>query len=210
MISSFQDQTSDASGFASERSRTCLDYEASGVPPAQGQSGPWVFLNGFFLTDFSERKEKQPNLKGMVYFVSWIFWPPKSYVCWVVLLSLPKKKPFKQTLSGVFFWHVLLNIIGMSLWYRCQKLCRKNHPLGMRKCNWNMVNLWHLTEAWWVHCYRNPGQGKKKNSASGWFFLDMKPYVSQFRHFRSLQKINSPRMTAMIVHESLWRMIMMD
>lgn len=108
MISSFQDQTSDASGFASERSRTCLDYEASGVPPAQGQSGPWVFLNGFFLTDFSERKEKQPNLKGMVYFVSWIFWPPKSYVCWVVLLSLPKKnlssRPFLECFFDMFYW----------------------------------------------------------------------------------------------------------
>ena len=172
MISSFQDQTSDASGFASERSRTCLDYEASGVPPAQGQSGPWVFLNGFFLTDFSERKEKQPNLKGMVYFVSWIFWPPKSYVCWVVLLSLPKKKPFNHTLSGAFFWHVLLNIIGMSLWYHCQKLCTKSLP-------WHEeMQLKHgqpVTPHWGMvgTLLQKPRPGKKKTqpvSASGRFF----------------------------------------
>lgn len=91
MISSFHYQTSDASGFASERSRTCLDYEASGVPGPRGNPGV-----GYFSTSFSwqifRRKEKQPDFKQNHMFVEWFFWayPKKPFQAdpfWSVFLT---------------------------------------------------------------------------------------------------------------------------
>ena len=123
-------------GIASQRSRTCLDHEASGVG-ARLRDNPTMGVGvGYFSTGFLDRfwgeKRLTTQLKGDGVFCLLRLFCLKNDMFVEVVLSLPKKKIFQPDPFWSVFWHVLLNIIGMSLWclwYHCSKLCTKS-PLA--------------------------------------------------------------------------------
>lgn len=121
-------------------------------PGAQGQSGRWVFLNEFFLTDFSEeRKTTRLQAKSYSMFVEWFFW------------AYPKK-PFQADPFWSVFLACFIEYHRYEFMISLLEVMQKKSPPWHEEMQLKHGQLWRLLRHG-GYIVTETQAGKKKNAA---------------------------------------------